>query len=220
MKKGIFTLTIVAFLFAFTSCETQEEKVTLNFSGDIMVDLGDTDADVLAFVTASDGSAVTVSGVDYNKAGEQMATFTAGNTTENKEVKVKAEKLAGRYTIAYYTADGSLMTQGDGWKIKVVEGDAYNQIKIPSTIETGDKTILTDIESLIVTFNGSKEPTIEDYEGGFLFMSTPPTAEWEFSEIEYGLDESGKYAIKGFRMDGYKAGYNDFYYTVTLTKIK
>ena len=33
------------------------------------------------------------------------------------------------------------MTQGDGWTMKILKGD-NKQIKISSTIETGDKTIL------------------------------------------------------------------------------
>ena len=57
-----------------------------------MIELGSSDEDVLAF-RAPDGSAVTVSGIDYNKAGEQTATFKAGNTTETKQVKVKANEL-------------------------------------------------------------------------------------------------------------------------------
>ncbi|HPX59293.1 MAG TPA: hypothetical protein PLL02_02560 [Bacteroidales bacterium] len=216
MKKSILTLAVLAFLF--TSCEKPEEEVKLTFSGDIMIELGSSDEDVLAFVSASDGSAVTVSGIDYNKAGEQTATFKAGNTTETKQVKVKANELAGRYNIAVFSSDGSEMTQGDGWAMKILEGDNYNQIKISSTIETGDKTIFTHTEYLVVTFNGKDEPKIDTYNGGILFQTTPPTAEWEFSEIEYGLNETGKYSMKGFRMDGYAPGYEDFYFTVEFTK--
>ena len=123
MKKSILTLAVLAFLF--TSCE----KVKLTFSGDIMIELGSSDEDVLAFVSASDGSAVTVSGIDYNKAGEQTATFKAGNTTETKQVKVKANELAGRYNIAVFSSDGSEMTQGDGWAMKILEGDNYSKLK-------------------------------------------------------------------------------------------
>ena len=218
MKKSILTLAVLAFLF--TSCEKSEEEVKLTFSGDIMIELGSSDEDVLAFVSASDGSAVTVSGIDYNKAGEQTATFKAGNTTETKQVKVIADKLAGRYNIAVYSSDGSLMTTGDGWAMKILEGDNYNQIKISSTIETGDKTIFTDTEYLIVTFNGKDEPEIDTYNGGILCQSEPPTAEWEFSEITYGLDDKGKYSMSGFRMDGYTPGYNDFFYTVEFLRRK
>lgn len=216
MKKSILTLAVLAFLF--TSCEKPEEEVKLTFSGDIMIELGSSDEDVLAFVSASDGSAVTVSGIDYNKAGEQTATFKAGNTTETKQVKVKANELAGRYNIAVFSSDGSLMTEGTGWTMKILEGDNYNQIKISSTIETGDKTIFTDTEYLVVTFNGKDEPEIDTYNGGILFQSKPPTAEWEFSEIEYGLNETGKYSMKGFRMDGYAPGYEDFFYTVEFLR--
>jgi hypothetical protein len=212
MKKSILTLAVLAFLF--TSCE----KVKLTFSGDIMIELGSSDEDVLAFVSASDGSAVTVSGIDYNKAGEQTATFKAGNTTETKQVKVKADKLAGRYNIAVFSSDGSLMTEGTGWTMKILEGDNYNQIKISSTIENGDKTIFTDTEYLVVTFNGKDEPEIDTYNGGILFQSKPPTAEWEFSEIKYGLNETGKYSMEGFRMDGYAPGYEDFFYTVEFLR--
>ena len=223
MKRRIFTLASIALLFAFISCEKPEpepepEPVTLTFSGDIVIDLGSTDADVLAFVTASDKSEVTVSGIDYEKAGEQTATFKAGDVTETKTVKVKADAMAGRYYISVFTSDGQECTQGDGWGIVIAAGDAYNQIKIPSTIETGDKTIFPDITNLVVTFNGKDDPSIENYEGGLMFMTTPPSATWEFSEITYGKNTNGKYAINGFRMDGYTAGYQDFYYTVTFER--
>ena len=62
MKKSILTLAVLAFLF--TSCEKPEEEVKLTFSGDIMIELGSSDEDVLAFVSASDGSAVTISRID------------------------------------------------------------------------------------------------------------------------------------------------------------
>lgn len=216
MKKSILTLAVFAFLFA--NCTKPEEEVKLSFSGEIVIDLGSSDEDVLEFVSASDGSAVTVSGIDYNKAGEQTATFKAGNTTETKKVKIKADKLAGRYYISVYNADGGEMTQGDGWTMKILEGDNYNQIKISSTIETGDKTIFTDTEYLVVNFNGKNEPEIDTYNGGILFQTNPPSAEWTFSNIEYGLDENGKYSMNGFRMDGYVPGYYDFHFTVKFRR--
>jgi hypothetical protein len=216
MKKSILTLAVFAFLF--TSCEKPEEEVKLSFSGEIVIDLGSSDEDVLEFVSASDGSAVSISGIDYNKAGEQTATFKAGNTTETKKVKIKADKLAGRYYISVYNADGGEMTQGDGWTMKILEGDNYNQIKISSTIETGDKTIFTDTEYLVVNFNGKNEPEIDTYNGGILFQTNPPSAEWTFSNIEYGLDENGKYSMNGFRMDGYVPGYYDFHFTVKFRR--
>ncbi len=217
MKKSILTLTI--FTFLFTSC-IKEEKVTLTFTGDIVIDLGSSDQDVLAFVSASDGSAVSISGIDYNKAGEQLGTFKAGDVTENKPVKIKADELAGRYYIAVYNEDGRPLLEGDGWTMKILEGDNYNQVKISSTIETGEKTIFTDTDYLVVTFNGNKEPEIDTYNGGTLFLTNPPTAEWTFSEIEYGLDENGKYSMKEFRMDGYVPGFNDFYFIVKFTRRK
>ncbi len=221
MKKRIFAFAMLAFLFTFISCtkpEPEPEKVTLTFSGDIILDLGSTDADVLEFVTASDGSAVTVTGIDYDKPGEQTATFKTGDVTENKSVKINSAGMAGRYYISVFASNGSECTTGEGWVMKILEGDEYNQIKISSTIETGDQTIFTDTEYLIVTFNGKDEPTIENYEGGLMFMTTPASAEWTFSEITYGLNDKGKYALNGFRMDGYKAGYEDFYYTVEFEK--
>ncbi|MDD3280832.1 MAG: hypothetical protein PHC83_04595 [Bacteroidales bacterium] len=219
MKKSIFSVAIIALLFTFTNCTpVEEDPITLTFSGDIIIDLGDSDADVLAFVTASDGSAVTVSGIDYEKAGEQTGTFKAGDVTETKAVKVKADAMAGRYYISVFSSDGQECTQGDGWGIVIAAGDAYNQIKIPSTIETGDQTIFPDITDLVVTFNGKDDPSIDTYEGGLMFMTTPPSATWEFSEITYGLNTNGKYAINGFRMDGYKAGFQDFYYTVSFER--
>lgn len=228
MKRRIFTLASIALLFAFTSCEKPEpepepepEPVTLTFSGDIVIDLGSTDADVLEFVTASDKSEVSVSGIDYDKVGEQEATFKTGDVTEKKAVKVKADKLAGTYYISWYNKDDQEMTGGEdpAWKIKLTIGSEYNQIKIPSTIYSGDHTFFPTLSELVVTFNGKDGASIPGFRGGFSFMTTPAEANFTFTEIEYGLVD-GKYAIKSFKMEGEEPKYTDFFYKATFIKYK
>ena len=226
MKKRIFAFAMMAFLFTFISCtktepEPEPEKVTLTFSGDIVVDLGATDADVLEFVTASDGSTVTVTGVDYDKPGEQTATFKTGDVSETKPVKIKADKFAGTYNISWFRQDGTEVSEGEdeAWKIKLTVGDAYNQIKIPSKIYSESCTFFQSINELVITFNGKEGASIPNYSGDFCFMSTPSTADFTFTDIEFGIVD-GKYAIKSFKMEGEAKGISDFYYTATFVKTK
>ena len=55
-----------------------QKEVKLSFTGDIMLDLGSSDQDVLKYVSASDGSSVSVSGINFDLVGEQKATFKTG----------------------------------------------------------------------------------------------------------------------------------------------
>lgn len=226
-EKGIYTISLIAFSKNEKAQNIAQKTITVYdpssyFIGtdSIIVNLGSTDADVLAFVTTSDGSAVTVSGIDYNKVGEHTATFKAGKITETKIVKVKANAIAGRYYISVFDSDNKELTQGNGWKIVIMAGDAYNQINIHSTIETGSGAIFTDIDELVVTFNSKNNPIIEDYEGGFIFQTTPSSATWKFSDITYGLNTNGEYAINGFKMVGHTEGYQDSHFTVAFKKIQ
>ncbi|MFA7401374.1 MAG: hypothetical protein WCZ21_02440 [Bacteroidales bacterium] len=114
MKKHILILVSLALCIVFATCEKPEPKpeskpqpepgpVTLTFSEKIIIDLGSSDENVLEFVTASDNSAVSVSGIDYDKAGEQEGTFKTGDVRVKKKVYVKTDKLAGDYEL---TIDG------------------------------------------------------------------------------------------------------------------
>ena len=103
MKKSILSLAAVAvFCLFMTSCEPD---VTFEGINDIVVDLGSTDADVLAGVTASNDAEVTVTRIDYDKAGEHNAIFTAKDATAEAVVKIKTDKLAGDYEYTM-TIDG------------------------------------------------------------------------------------------------------------------
>ena len=107
MKKHILILVSLALCIVFATCEKPEPKpepITLTFfSRDIVIDLGSTNADVLEFVIASDNSTVSVWGIDYDKVGEQEATFKTENISVKKKVYVKTDKLAGDYEL---TIDG------------------------------------------------------------------------------------------------------------------
>lgn len=101
MKKSILSIAAVALLGLFITACTPE--VVINGTSDIIVDLGATDADVLANVSASNDDEVTVTGINYDEAGPQLATFKTGDITKDDTVKVKTDKLAGNYE---YTVSG------------------------------------------------------------------------------------------------------------------
>lgn len=103
MKKSILSLAAVALLGLFMASCTPE--VTFSNADNIIVDLGSTDADVLLDVEASNGKEVTVTGINYDEAGEHNATFTAGDATYDAVVKIKTDKLAGAYEFTW-TIDG------------------------------------------------------------------------------------------------------------------
>lgn len=104
MRKGILLLAAVAFLATFNSCQPE---VIITTPEEITIDLGSNDAAVLAGVEASNKDEVTVSGINYDHAGEQTATFAAGDVTLEKVIKVKTDKLAGQYSYKR-TIDGDL----------------------------------------------------------------------------------------------------------------
>ena len=58
MTKSILVINAMIFIVTFSACK---KEVTLSYTGDIVVDLGSTDKDVLKYVTSSDGSAVSIS---------------------------------------------------------------------------------------------------------------------------------------------------------------
>ncbi|NLJ82178.1 MAG: hypothetical protein GX330_03525 [Bacteroidales bacterium] len=127
MKKSILSLTAVAVLgFFMTSCNPD---VLITGTENIVVDLGATDADVLEGVEASNGKEVTVSGIDYDKAGEQTAIFEAGEDIKEDVVKIKTDKLTGEYECTI----GS-----DLFDSKVTQSaTVFNKILIDGYLESG-----------------------------------------------------------------------------------
>ncbi|MDD3280613.1 MAG: hypothetical protein PHC83_03485 [Bacteroidales bacterium] len=209
MKKSIFAVIAVFFMLAFYSCK---KEVTLTFSEDIIIDLGSTDEDVLKFVSASDGSTVNVSGIDYDLVGEQTATFKAGDVSETKVVKIKSDKLAGLYQISVFITEENNeyeLTVGEGWLITLTKGSNYNQINIPDSIDKGF-VMFIDQGKLVVTFNGKDSAYIPGYTGRFKF-STSKESEFTFSNIKYGTLAKGKYAITEFILNEFVSGYNHYY---------
>lgn len=216
MKKRILILITFVIGGVFFSCN---REVILTYIDNIVIDLGSTEEDVLAYVSASDGSAVSVSGIDYDLVGEQMATFTAGDKSEKKSVKIKSDKLAGMYEISIFLMAEDKeyeLTYGDGWLMEITKGSQYNQINIPDTIETGTP-IFIDAGTLVVTFNGKDSATIPGFTGDFNFGFE--TSHWSFSNIVYGPIGKGDYALEGFLMKENPLNSNyEYYYRVQLDK--
>ncbi|NLE63895.1 MAG: hypothetical protein GX612_08675 [Bacteroidales bacterium] len=215
MKRRIFTLASIALLFAFISCEKPEpepepEPVTLTFSGDIVIDLGSTDADVLAFVTASDKSEVSVSGIDYDKVGEQEATFKTGDVTEKKAVKVKANKIAGTYLIAINN-ETQTMRQGT---YEVETTSDYNKLSIKGIPEWFGAT------EIIFTFDkdGVTTPTITAPVMYVTGSESVPNFSTKFSEIQYTKEGSG-YKLVSMKVLNYGEGIQNMFFTVTFSKM-
>ncbi|MDY0015443.1 MAG: hypothetical protein RBS13_04465, partial [Bacteroidales bacterium] len=205
----------VFFMLAFYSCK---KEVTLTFSEDIIIDLGSTDEDVLKFVSASDGSTVNVSGIDYDLVGEQTATFKAGDVSETKVVKIKADKLAGLYQISVFSLDGNEedeLTVGEGWLITLTKGSKYNQIHIPDSIDKGLR-IFINPGKLVVNFNGNDSAYIPSYTGNFLFTFSKD-ADYSFSNISYGSIANNLYAITEFTVKESASGF-EHYFRVQLDK--
>lgn len=127
MKKSILSLAAVAVLGFFMASCTPDVLIT--GTENIVVDLGATDADVLKGVEASNGKDVSVSGIDYDKAGEQTATFAAGDDVKDDVVKIKTDKLIGDYECTV----GS-----DLFDSKVTQSaTVFNKILIEGYLESG-----------------------------------------------------------------------------------
>lgn len=174
MRKGILCLAAVALLAVFsTSCNPD---VIITAPESIEIELGSTDADVLKDVTASSKDEVTVTGVNYDHAGEQTATFAAGDATLDKVVKVKTTKLAGDYEFtmdedpAKYSCD-----------INQSETD-YNKINIKGNL-------LPEMGEITISAFGQKDVlTVEEFnvelEGG---VKIPVTGVGSFEKLESGV---------------------------------
>jgi hypothetical protein len=215
MRKSVVVLTSIILIFASSACK---KEVTLSFTGDIMLDLGNSEQDVLKYVSASDGSSVSVSGIDYDFVGEQKATFTTGEVSETKSVKIKADKLAGLYEISVYKIfenEETELTSGDGWFITLTKGSQYNQINIPDSIDKGLR-IFKNPGKLVVNFNGKDSAYISSYTGELLF-TLEKDAVYSFSNITYGAIANNQYAITEFLLKESASGY-DHYFRVKLDK--
>lgn len=211
MKRIILLLAAAAMIFC-TSCKKDDANITFT-TDNIVVPLGASSADLAKFAKA-DGS-VSVSGVDFEMIGEQTATFKCGGTSVDKTIKVSAAPLAGEYNIHILdSAATQELTQGNGWRMHITKGSAYNQIDIPSAV--GENKIFVDIDKLTVTFNG-KNGKIANYTGGFSFVQGGGYT-IKFQNITYGKNDEGMWAIKGFTLKLTQQGYNDFYEQVRFDK--
>ncbi len=157
MKKSILSLAAIAVFGLFmTSCEPD---VTFEGINDIVVDLGSTDADVLAGVTASNDAEVTVTGIDYDKAGEHNAIFTAKDATAEAVVKIKTDKLVGNYEYTL-TQDGVLQEGIEEIEVKQ-SSTTYNKILIEKYLANASiEAVCNGTDITIDEFNISV-----DYEG-------------------------------------------------------
>ncbi|MBR5664171.1 MAG: hypothetical protein IKX13_00245 [Bacteroidales bacterium] len=215
--KRVSLMLAAAAMVLFSSCN-KEEEVTISFTSDnIMVDLGSSNADLAKYAKASDNSSVTVSGVDFDKVGEQTATFKAGSASVDKTVKVSAKRLAGNYRIHVTDSAGTNeLTNGNGWKMDLTPGAEYNQIDIPTVV--GENKIFEGIDKLTVTFKDGKG-SIPNYTGPkYLFVGGEGHTV-KFQNITYEKNSDGMYALKGFTLKLVKQGYNDFYEQIRFDKL-
>lgn len=204
-----------AAMVLFSSCK---KDVTISFTSDnIVVDLGSTAADLAKYAKASDNSSVTVSGVDFDKVGEQTATFKAGSASVDKTVKVSAKRLAGNYRIHVTDSAGTKeLTEGNGWRLDITPGAEYNQIDIPSVV--AEKPIFEGIDKLTVTFKDGKG-SIPNYTGPKYLFVDGEGHTVKFKNITYEKNSEGMYALKGFTLLLVKQGYSDFYEQVRFDKL-
>jgi len=214
--KRVSLMLAAAAMVLFSSCN-KEKEVSISFTSDnIVVDLGSTAADLAKFAKASDESSVTVSGVDFEKIGEQTATFKAGSASVDKTVKVSAKRLAGNYRIHILDSAGTKeLTEGNGWRMDLTPGAEYNQIDIPAAV--GEKKIFKDVEKITVTFKDGKG-SIPTYKGDFAFIGGSGYT-CKFQNITYGKNSDGMYALKGFTLKFTQQGYDDFYEQVRFDKL-
>ncbi len=216
MRKSILFVAVAVFAMVFSGCKEEAVEITFS-SNDIILPLGSSSNDLAKFATASDGSTVTVSGVDFGMIGEQTATFAVGDVKETKIVKISATPLAGEYRIHILdSAATTELTNGNGWIMTLTPGAEYNQIDIPSTV--GQNKIFTDVDKLTVTFNGSSVK-IPNYTGKFAFIQSQDDFTIKFQNITYGTKDDGTYALKGFTLKITREGYNDFYEQVRFDKL-
>ena len=196
MRKGILLLAAVAFLATFNSCQPE---VIITTPEEITIDLGSNDAAVLAGVEASNKDEVTVSGINYDHAGEQTATFAAGDVTLEKVIKVKTDKLAGQYSYKR-TIDGDLdseiysctVTQSTTLFNKIIVSDLLDGVGGSAVCQGAAFTLdafnveIPDLGKAAVTGTG----TFEKLDGGNYQISTAEiTLDFENASLESWLIE-------------------------------
>lgn len=197
MRKGILLLAAVTFLATFNSCQPE---VIITTPEEITIDLGSNDAAVLAGVEASNKDEVTVSGINYDHAGEQTATFAAGDVTLEKVIKVKTDKLAGQYSYKR-TIDGDLdskiysctVTQSTTLFNKIIVSDLLGGDVDGSAVCQGAAFTL---DAFNVEFDGLGKAavtgtgTFEKLDGGNYQISTAEiTIDFEDASLESWLIE-------------------------------
>jgi hypothetical protein len=198
MRKGILCLAAVAFLAIFsTSCKPD---VVITAPDKIEIELGSTDADVLKGVEANTDDEVTVTGVNYDHAGEQTATFAAGDVTLEKAVGVKTTKLAGTYT---YQISGDetiydcIVKQSETVFNKIIVGNLLATAQMDGTaICQGSKVT---IESFNLQLSDSTKAVV--------------TGDGTFEKLESGI-----YQLKDIKVNvDYEEG-NDEVFDITFKK--
>jgi hypothetical protein len=193
MRKGILLLATVAFLATFNSCQPE---VIITTPEEITIDLGSNDAAVLAGVTASNKDEVTVSGINYDHAGEQTATFAAGDVTLEKVIKVKTDKLAGQYSYQQ-TIDGDL--DDEIYTCTVTQSPTFYNKIIVNDLLGGASAVCQGAAFTLDTYNveitGLKAAvtgtgTFEKLDGGNYQISTAEiTIDFEDASLESWLIE-------------------------------
>ena len=214
MKKCICCIIIGFILCNSLFCQ-ENEKVTFIYARDIIVlDLGSTEEDLLALVSASDGSKVSVSDINLNHVGEQKALFRAGKARERKAIRIRANNLAGLYKMSIISHEDTLI---NGWEIKISRDSAYNQLYIPDSSLNGYR-IFIGPGKLIIKFNGNGSVYMPGYIGEILPFCTDKV-NWIFYEIKYGRITKTTYALKEFKILGIREGCGEIYATVILKKV-
>lgn len=181
--KRILMYTVVAILL-LPGCK---KETSLTFTNDeIVVDLGSSDADILKYVSASDGSEIKVSGIDYNKVGLQHGTFSANGTQDTRDIKIRADKLTGTYHFKLFAksrGEERLLTAGN-WMVEMTKGEEYNQVRFPCKNTKGTDIILRK-EYLEITLQGDSA-SIPPAKGALNFYVSTEDTPLQFQDIEYG----------------------------------
>ena len=214
MNKRIL-IVITTMCVALASCH---KETTLVFSTDeITVDLGATDKELLQYVKSSDGTEVTVSGVDFNKVGLHQAVFKAGAANGTLPVKVRADRLAGEYgwIVSILEKDGTVFPLGDemwGWNFS--KGENYNQIVIPDSAHSPwtnkMEHVFGNVGALTLTMEGDSL-SITPWRGKFYFKMDTKPCDYSFSSIRYGRLPNGYYGVISFQMTETDGKYTNQY---------
>lgn len=203
MNKRIL-IVITTMCVALASCH---KETTLVFSTDeITVDLGATDKELLQYVKSSDGTEVTVSGVDYDKVGLHQAVFKAGAANGTLPVKVRADRLAGEYgwTVSLLEHDGNVFPlASEKFECNLTKGEKYNQILIPDSAHSPwtnkMEHVFGNVGALTLTMEGDSL-SITPWRGKFYFVVETKPYDHTFDSIRYGSLPNGDYGVISFRM--------------------